>query len=148
MKKSYWMTEAGYQSGERAERLHQEALRARSHMEVFADEFLLVAVLILLAGGVLGAIEMGDCIPQSPAADMNPLVLWIANRLAAFLVGFLAAFLCIGVPLTAAVSWLKKYRPALFQPRRCELRHTQAELAELLGVSQATVSLDLRRARG
>ncbi len=27
-------------------------------------------------------------------------------------------------------------------------RHTQAEIAELLGVSQATVSLDLRRARG
>jgi len=117
MKNAHWMSEAGQQSGERAERLHQQALRARSPMEVFADEFWLVAVLVLIAGAVVGAVAVGETVPQALAADMNVVGLWIVNRKAGAVVGILAAFLCIDVPLTFAVAWLKKNRPALFQRR-------------------------------
>ena len=117
MKKSHWMSEAGRQSGERAERLHQQALRARSPMEVFADEFWLVAVLLLIAGGVIGAVVVGDAVPQALAAEMDVVGLWIINRLVGAIVGIMAAFLCVDVPLTFAMAWLKKNRPALFQRR-------------------------------
>lgn len=87
-------------------------------MEVFVDEFWLVAIVILIAGGIVGAVAVGDIVPQSLASLMDGVGLWIVNRLAGAVVGILAAFLCIDVPLTFAVAWLKKKRPALFQPRR------------------------------
>lgn len=87
-------------------------------MEVFADEFWLVAVAILFVGGVSGAVVVGDTVPQSLASLMDGAGLWIVNRLAGAIVGTMAAFLCIDVPLTFAVAWLKKSRPELFQPRR------------------------------
>ena len=118
MKKSNWMSEAGHQSGERAERLHQQAMRARSAMEVFADEFWLLAIVILIAGGVCGAVSLDNGIPQSVATEIGEPMFWIANRVAGLVVGMLGAFLIIDVPLTVAVMWLRKHRPAIFQPRR------------------------------
>jgi hypothetical protein len=118
MKKSNWMSEAGHESGKRAERLHQQALRARSPMEVFAEEFVLVVCAILIAGAVLGAVTLGDTIPQSFEPGLGGPLFWVANRLVALVAGALGAFLTIDVPLTAVVLWLRRYRPALFQPRR------------------------------
>jgi hypothetical protein len=126
MKKSDWMTEAGHQSGERAERLQQQRLRARSPMEVFADEFIWVFVAVLLFGGALGAIFAADTV--RPAVEsvigvasepytMKWFIGWLIERAVASVVGLLVAFLVIDIPLTFVVMWLRRNRPDLFRPR-------------------------------
>ncbi|NKF95629.1 hypothetical protein GO290_02729 [Ralstonia solanacearum] len=127
MKKSDWMSEAGRASGDRHARLEEQRLRARSPVEVFADESVSWLEIIYFVAGVLGAIFLADAVRPAIYSLIDgakePYTLswvlgWLISRLAAFAVGVMAAFLAIDVPLAIGLLCLKKYRPELFQPRR------------------------------
>lgn len=126
-KKPDWMSEAGHQSGERHARLEERRLRARAPIEAYADECAFWLAFIWIVGGVLGVIFIADAV--RPAVDalidganetytLGWFMAWLISRVAAFVVGMLAAFLAADVPLTFGLVWLKKARPELFLPRR------------------------------
>lgn len=117
MKKSSWMSESGHQSGERAERLHQQAVRSRSPVEVFASHFMVVAVGALLLGGSIGLLMLPNTLPPSLSEELGGPIFWVANRLTGLVVGLLSVALFIDVPMTMVMTWLRKSRPHLFKPR-------------------------------
>jgi len=48
-------------------------------MEVFADEFVLVNIVVLLVGAVLGAVTLSNTIPLSVQADIGWVAYWMHN---------------------------------------------------------------------
>src|SRR6516164_1949552 len=93
MKKADWMSDDGRASGERAEWLQVEAMLARAPVEVFIDSYWPVAIVILVAGGVIGAVCVANVIPASFEPWAGWLLFWVGNRLAGFLIGLAAAFI-------------------------------------------------------
>lgn len=96
-------------------------------MAVFVEEWVLWLGIILLVGGVLGAIFVTDAVRPTVEAligvSKEPYILswvagWLISRATGFVIGVLAAFIVVDVPFTFVIIWLKKHHPELFQPRR------------------------------
>lgn len=121
MKRESWMTTSGLESGERAEKLAEMQLAARSQAEKFADELLVpLASLALLAGGLLGSIFASDDVERlalSYLPDAGVPLTWVLSHIGGLVVGTLVAFLTVDVPTFLGVSLLRRFRPDLFARR-------------------------------
>jgi hypothetical protein len=116
------MSDAGHASGERAAAARRAELNQRSRAERFADESLAPLVwCVLLAGSVLGAVFTSDHVRQltvgylPEVAEFDEPALWTLCHLEGLVVGVLAAFLCLDVPIFVLAGVLRRVRPDLFE---------------------------------
>ena len=126
MNREPWMSEAGYESGRRAEvadkACRDAQIAEQSPAERFACTVLLpIAILVMIAGSILGAVFASERVRQLVVAYLPGLLDWQTTGLSllgGIVVGMMASFLALDVPIVIGATTLMRVRPELFQGSR------------------------------